>query len=102
MENSPALAVKPLPKSDLVDSEEVIGEELFLYDEITETVQQLNSGAAIIWFLCDGERDVEGMTREIVATFGVPEQEALDQVQEAVAQFQELGLLEPGTVDPSP
>ena len=97
MEKTQALAIKPLPKASI--EERLIDQELFLFDgeDNSGSVQQLNSGAAIIWLLCDGERDVESMTREIAASSGVPEQEALDQVQEALAQFQELGLLEPNT-----
>ena len=94
MEQLQDLAMKPLPKGDLVDSEEVIGEELFLYDESTETVHQLNNGAAVVWFLCDGTRKVSTIVQEITAAFELPEQEVLAQVQDAIAEFQELGLLE--------
>ena len=53
-----SIKTKPLPKSSIVESEELMGQELFLYDDETETVYTLNSGAALIWLLCDGTRDV--------------------------------------------
>ena len=89
------LPVTPCPRADLLDSEEVIGQQLFLYDEDTEDVHTLSSGAALIWLLCDGERDTKTIVGEIASYFELPEPDALAHVQEAVAQFQELGLLEP-------
>ena len=86
--------MKPCPKSDLIDSEEVIGQQLFLYDESTEDVHTLSSGAALVWLLCDGERDVESMVRDVASYYELPEPDALDLVQEAVALFQEQELLE--------
>ncbi len=86
--------MKPHPRSAIVDSEEVIGEQLFLCDDSSGEVHMLNGGAAAVWLLCDGTRDLESIANEIASYFELPGQEALDQVQEAVVQFQEVGLLE--------
>ena len=94
MERLQNLPMAPGPKRDLVDSEEVVGQQLFLYDESTEDVHTLSSGAALVWLLCDGERDMESIVREIASYFELPEQDALAFVQEAVSLFQEQGLLE--------
>ena len=84
----------PDPKSSIVESEELLGEELFLYDESSGAVHTLSSGAAMIWLLCDGARDLESITEEIRSVSQTPTELILPQVQEAVAQFQTLGLLE--------
>ena len=95
MEKLQGLPTSPRPRSDLVESEEVVGQQLFLCDETTEDVHTLSSGAALIWLLCDGERDVERIVREIASYFELPEEDALSHVHEALALFQEQGLLEP-------
>ena len=88
------IETKPVPKSSIVESEELMGQELFLYDDGSEIVYTLNSGAAMIWLLCDGTRDVESIAREIALTGKPPEEEILAHVQETVEQFQLLGLIE--------
>ena len=89
------LAMKPCPRSDIVDSERDIGEEVFLYDDSSGDVHTLNGGAAVIWLLCDGARDLSSIAREIATTFKLPEQEVLPKVQHTIDEFQELGLLAP-------
>jgi hypothetical protein len=85
---------RPVPKPGIVQSEEIIGEELFLYDDATGAVHTLNSGAAMVWLLCDGQRDVVEISQEIAIAGNLPPEQVLPQVREAVAQFQSLGLLE--------
>jgi len=89
-ENGPS---RPRSKSGV--AEEWLDEEVFLYDQGNgDLVQCLNSGAALIWVLCDGNRDVEGIAGEIATTFDLHRHEVLAQVQETVAQFELMGLLE--------
>ncbi len=95
MDKLQALPTRPRPKNEFVDSEEVIGEKLFLYDETTEDVHTLSSGAALVWLLCDGERDVESIVREIGSYFELSDSDALAHVQRAISLFQEQGFLEP-------
>jgi Coenzyme PQQ synthesis protein D (PqqD) len=54
----------------------------------------LNSGAAMVWLLCDGNRDLGEISRQISSAGSLPQEQVLLQVQETVAQFQALGLLE--------
>ena len=89
-----SLAVRPLPKNDIVESEELIGQQVFLYAGKEGEVHCLNGGAAIIWLLCDGKRDVEGIASEIASTYGLWERKVLTEVQETLTQFQSLNLLE--------
>lgn len=85
---------KPTPKKGIVESEELLGAELFLYDESTGGIHTLNSGAAIIWLLCDGMRDLDTIAAEIGSASLIPTDSVLPQVIEIVAQFDTLGLLE--------
>lgn len=50
-----------------------------------------NSGAAMIWLLCDETQDIQSLDRESAVTETLSELEVLDHVQEAVQQFQALG-----------
>lgn len=93
MEKPHKPAAKPLAKNDV--EEVLIDQELFLHDHNSDGAMHcLNSGAALIWFLCDGTLDVTGIAGEIAANFDLPRQQVLTEVQETVAQFQALGLLE--------
>ena len=84
----------PAPRGSIVESEELLGEELFLYDQASGAVHTLSSWAAIIWMLCDGARDLADIIEEIRSVSQTSTELILPQVQEAVAQFQTLGLLE--------
>ncbi len=85
--------IKPLSRSNIVTSEEMLGEELFLYDETNGSVHTLNSGAAMVWLLCDGSQDLEEMSAEIASVSGLSQEDALAKVQKTVGQFRDLGLL---------
>lgn len=76
-------------------AEELIGGELFLYDRDNNgAVHCLNSGAAIIWFLCDGTRNLASIASEIAEIAELPQPQILAEVQETMAQFKALALLE--------
>ena len=94
METVQALPTKPLAKESV--EERLMGQELFLFDgeDIRCAVHTLNSGAALIWMLCDGSRDLDDMAQEIAGAYDLSPQEVLSHVQKTVAQFQSLGLLE--------
>ena len=85
--------MKLLPKESV--EEILVGDELFLLDseDGRPDVHVLNSGATLIWMLCDGTRNVKGIARELAVEFGLPKQEVLIQVEETVAQFHTLDLL---------
>ena len=88
------MTIKPVSKKSIVESEELLGQELFLYDVSNGAVHALNNGAAMVWLLCDGTLDLVDIAREIICTCDLTQQEVLAQVQETVGQFQALGLLE--------
>ena len=84
----------PIPRSDIADSEQLIGQQLFLYNDHGGEVHCLNSGAAIIWLLMDGRRSTAGIVAEITSTYGLPDQQVLDQVDQLVKRLECLGLLD--------
>ena len=92
MEELQNLPVKPCAKTGL--EEELIDGELFLCDQRGDkAIHCLNSGAAMIWYLCDGTRNLPEIVEEIGATTDRPKQEIENEVTETISQFQELGLL---------
>lgn len=82
------------PQTKTTIAEELIGQELFLFDQKLQTAYCLNSGAALIWFLCDGTHDLQTITTELATLSARPEQQILPEVQQTVAEFQLLELLE--------
>lgn len=93
MQKVEEVVVRPRTRSDV--EEEWIGQEIFIHDRLNgQEVHCLNSGAALIWLLCDGARDIEGMAEELAVAFGTSRQTTLRDVGEIVAQLEGLGLLE--------
>lgn len=93
IENAQDLLTKPTPKDSV--HEKLIDQELFLFssDDPSCPVHTLNGGAALVWYLCDGARNVHSIAHEIASCFDLEESEILDDVREAVARFHELSLL---------
>ncbi len=85
------LPQRPRPRKR---TERMIGDDLFILDDEKGVVYHLNSGAALIWFLCDGQHDLGGMASEIAGAFSLLPEKVLVEVRQAVAEFQTLGLLE--------
>ncbi len=94
METCQRLPGFPRTRESIV--ERLIDQELLLFEGKDGgcIVHILNSGAAMIWLLCDGSRTLEEVSLEISSAESLPEDEVLSQVWEAVSQFQTLGLLE--------
>lgn len=85
--------VKPKPRGGL--AEEWVGQEVFLYDPSNGAeVHCLNSGAALVWLMCDGEREVGAIAAELAQEFGLQAAQTLAEVQGAVEQLAELELVE--------
>ena len=93
MTNSNGAMAGPSARTDL--AEEWIGQEVFLYDhENGDEVYVLNSGAALIWLLCDGLHDVEGIAGELAEEFELPKVKLIGEVRETLQQFETLKLVE--------
>ena len=75
---------------------EIIGNEIFLYDSASDdAVYRLNNGAAVIWILCDGSRDLNEIVCEITTGYQLDQEEVRAQVKTAIESFRQLNLLEP-------
>ncbi len=69
-----------------------VADGLIVYDETTDRVHYLNATAAIVFTLCDGERDVDGIARAVAAAYGAGEP-LLAEVEDCLAQLTKEGLL---------
>ena len=88
-------SIIPQLREAVLQSEEMIGKQLFLYEGGGgDTVHCLNGGAAIVWLLCDGERNTVEIAKQISDEFELRRDQTLLEVQEAVEQFESLNLLE--------
>ncbi len=72
-----------------------LAREWVIYDPQTRKLHVLNLTAALVWSLCDGEHDLEAMTRSVRETLEDPPDEATvrSHVGEAVDTFAQEGLL---------
>ena len=68
--------------------------EVVLLDTGSGRVHHLNPGASAVWLLLDGEQGVEGIAAELGELFGRAAGEVTGDVEAAVADFAERGLLE--------
>ena len=85
---------KPCTRNNL--EAELIGSEIFLYDSASDdAVYRLNDGAAVIWMLCDGSRNLDEIAREITSSFQLDHEEVQAQVIDTIQNFRQLNLLEP-------
>ena len=86
-------SIKPKARTDM--AEEWLGQEVFVYDPSNGyEVLRLNSGAALIWLMCDGSRDISAIAGELAHEFELSETDLLVDVEQAVEQFEELELVE--------
>lgn len=67
--------------------------ETIVYDEQSNQVHSLNKTATLLWNLCDGENDIEGMVGEIRARFDVDEATARCDAEKILREFETMGLL---------
>lgn len=64
-------AERPIAAKDLDINETDDG--LIIYQESTDRVHHLNPTAAVIFQLCDGDHDLEGIAEAVGETFGLTE-----------------------------
>ena len=68
-------------------------EGLVLHDAHTGSTHRLNGAAQYVWELCDGSRDRDALARALAARFDVPLTVASRDVDVALAQFRDVGLV---------
>ncbi len=82
----------PTIRKGTVLSHELDG-ELVLYDPDSEVVHTLNTTARFIWEHCDGAHGIEGIVRELTARFDISPDVAQKDVEQVLAQLQDLALI---------
>jgi Coenzyme PQQ synthesis protein D (PqqD) len=88
---------KPKPRSTRLLVEELV-DELLIYDVERNEVHCLNGAAVRVWQLCDGERTVPEIARDLNSDFDPDQAETL--VWSALDQFAERHLLEEVEAEP--
>jgi PqqD family protein of HPr-rel-A system len=83
---------KPRRKKGLVIDE--IDADLLVYDPKSDHLHLLNATASTIWELCDGSRASQEIVEEIVKHFSSENHDIKAQVEGALQQLYEKGLIE--------
>lgn len=65
---------------------------LVVYDPASDRVHYLNATAAVVFTLCDGTRDADGIAEAVGVVFG-PEGPGADEVRACLAKLGDEGLL---------
>ena len=65
-----------------------------IYEPDTEKIHSLNPSAAYIWALCDGSYTIDQIGEKIRQDFTRCESNPTKEVQQILASFENLGLLE--------
>jgi hypothetical protein len=88
-------------RRDALLAREVDGETVVL-DRVKGVIHRLNPTAGAIWRLCDGSSSADMIAEEVRDAFDVELGTALRDVEAALVQFEELGLIEAvdGTREP--
>lgn len=70
-----------------------LDDEVVLYDAGGGQAFVLNRSGATIWGLCDGNRDLSAIARELAAAYDLPLEQALNDVRELVDDLKRAGLV---------
>src|SRR5258708_4057825 len=85
--------MKPEARTDKLLTQEV-GDEVIVYDELTNEAHRLNPTAAAVWRLSDGSRTIPEIASRLHETVGAPEANALVEIVElSLAQLDKTNLL---------
>jgi hypothetical protein len=79
------LAAKPLARSENLVVE-TLGDELLVYDQVTNQAHCLGAAAAQVWEACDGERSVESLSADLGLDVGT--------VTRALGELSDCSLLD--------
>ncbi|MFQ6056465.1 MAG: PqqD family protein [Methanosarcinales archaeon] len=67
--------------------------ETILYKSNTDSTHVLNKTASIIWYLCDGQHNIQEIAVKIAKRYNADENKILKDVREAIDEFRKLDLL---------
>ncbi|MGH2787243.1 MAG: PqqD family protein [Actinomycetota bacterium] len=69
------------------------GDEVIVYDPTSEAFHQLNSGALLVWSMCDGATKPNQMVNEISDLSGLAPAEVGADVERILSEFDGKNLL---------
>jgi aminopeptidase-like protein len=67
--------------------------ELMLHDMETKKVYVLNSTAAMIWSMCDGNHNVEQIAMKVKNKFTQLREDVLQEISQTVEKLRQYGLV---------
>lgn len=68
--------------------------EIVIYDELDDSIHQLNPTASMIWQACDGSATITELAAEFSEASGVPHTQIERDVTAAVRQLADAGLMQ--------
>ena len=83
-----------IPTPDAGVTLQRVGSEAILYDRHNGRAHVINSSAARIWELCDGQATVGEITGAFAAAYGLPASDVCADVASILTTFRDLHVLE--------
>jgi hypothetical protein len=91
---STSIDAPPLPRAEIETA--FVGGEAVLLDTETGAVYSLNPSASMVWLLLDGVLSAAAIAEELSDIVNVPADALLPDVESAIGDFAERGLLGAG------
>ena len=89
--NKPGFSYKPIARKDLLFRE--LEDGGVVYEPTSEAIHSLNSSAAYIWVLCNGNHSLKNISNSIQKDFKEFKSDPFKEVQKIIIKFHQLGLL---------
>lgn len=70
-----------------------IDDEVVLYEPRSEAVHMLNPTAAVVWWLCDGEHGIDGISQELAGLYELDPRDLRRDVGEILRGFLDSRLI---------
>ena len=88
------LAIEPVIPSRSADvTLQYVGQEAILYDRRHGRAHVINSTAARIWELCDGQATLDDIAGRVAAAYGLPLAAVQDDVANMITTFAKVGVV---------
>ena len=71
-----------------------VGDEVVIYNKLSQNVHILNQTAMDIFMLCNGNNEIETITDALQTRYDVPREELSADIIEIIDTFEKLQLLE--------
>src|SRR6476661_1370281 len=82
----------PTPNRDVALQR--VGQEAILHDRRNGRAHVINESAAQIWELCDGRNSLDQIVSSFAGAYDLPAEDVRADVQDIIAKFHELRVLE--------